>query len=107
MFVEQRTYTLVPGTQGEWLDKYEQYGLEVQKKILGRLVGYFYTDFTELNQVVHMWAYESLDSRTERRAKLMQDERWQKMLPELRKFIIAQKTQILIPAPFAKIPKID
>ena len=41
MFVEQRTYTLVPGTQGEWLDKYEQYGLEVQKKILGRLVGYF------------------------------------------------------------------
>ena len=44
---------------------------------------------------------------SKRRAKLMQDERWQKMLPELRKFIIAQKTQILIPAPFAKIPKID
>ena len=54
-----------------------------------------------------MWAYDSLNSRVERRAKLMQDERWQKMLPELRKFIIAQKTQILIPAPFAKIPKID
>jgi len=43
----------------------------------------------------------------ERRAKLMQDERWKKMLPELRKFIVSQKTQILVPAPFAKIPKID
>ena len=31
MFVEQRTYTLVPGSQAEWLDNYEQYGLEVQK----------------------------------------------------------------------------
>jgi hypothetical protein len=37
----------------------------------------------------------------------MQDERWKKMLPELRKFIISQKTQILIPAPFANIPKIN
>ena len=41
MFVEQRTYTLVPGSQAEWLDNYEQYGLEVQKSILGHLVGYF------------------------------------------------------------------
>ena len=76
MFVEQRTYDLAIGTQEQWLESYEKYGMEVQKEILGRLVGYFYTDFSELNQVVHMWAYESLEDRSKRRAKLFQDPRW-------------------------------
>ena len=40
MFVEQRTYDLAIGTQEQWLESYEKYGMEVQKEILGRLVGY-------------------------------------------------------------------
>ena len=60
MFVEQRTYTLVPGSQGEWLEQYEKYGLEIQTEILGRLVGYFSTEFGALNQVVHMWLMKLL-----------------------------------------------
>ena len=67
MFVEQRTYDLAIGTQEQWLENYEKYGLEPQTEILGRLVGYFHTDFAELNQVVHMWAYESFEHRTEAR----------------------------------------
>ena len=107
MIVEMRTYTIHPGTAPAYFKVYETMGMEVQKEILGHMVGYYVTEIGELNQVVHMWAYDSLDNRTERRAKLMQDERWKKMLPELRKFIISQKTQILIPAPFAQIPKIN
>ena len=107
MIVEMRTYTIQPGTTPEYFRVYESMGMEAQKEILGHMVGYYATEIGELNQVVHMWAYEDLNSRVERRAKLMKDERWQRMLPELRKFIVAQKTQILIPAPFAKIPKLD
>ena len=73
MFVEQRTYDLAIGTQEQWLENYEKYGLEPQTEILGRLVGYFHTDFAELNQVVHMWAYESLEDRSARRKKLFHD----------------------------------
>ena len=48
-------------------------GMEAQKEILGHMVGYYATEIGELNQVVHMWAYEDLNSRVERRAKLMKD----------------------------------
>lgn len=107
MIVEMRTYTIKPGTTPEYFKVYETMGMKVQKEILGHMVGYYSSEIGELNQVIHMWAYDSLDIRAERRAKLMGDERWKKMLPELRKFIISQKTKILIPAPFAQIPKID
>lgn len=29
-----------------------------------------------VNQVVHIWAYESLDDRLARRTRMAQDERW-------------------------------
>ena len=103
MFVEQRTYTLVPGSQSEWLDNYEQYGLEVQKSILGLLVGYFYTDFSELNQVVHMWAYQSVEDRAVRRKKLFEDPRWLEYLPKVRPLLLKQESKMLIPARFSPV----
>ena len=103
MFVEQRTYTLVPGSQGEWLENYQKYALEIQTEILGRLVGYFTTEFGVLNQVVHMWAYETFEDRAERRKKLFQDRRWLEFLPKVRPLIITQESKILVPAPFSPI----
>ena len=104
MFVEQRTYTLVPGSQGEWLENYQKYALEIQTEILGRLVGYFTTEFGVLNQVVHMWAYETFEDRAARRKKLFEDPRWLEFLPKVRPLIITQESKILLPAPFSPIP---
>ena len=103
MFVEQRTYTLLPGSQGEWLENYEKYGLEIQTKILGRLVGYFSTEFGALNQVVHMWAYETFEDRAERRKKLFQNAVWLEFLPKVRPLIVSQESKILLPAAFSPI----
>ena len=103
MFVEQRTYTLLPGSQGEWLENYEKYGLEIQTEILGRLVGYFSTEFGELNQVVHMWAYETFEDRAERRKKLFQNQVWLEFLPKVRPLIVSQESKILMPAVFSPI----
>jgi hypothetical protein len=103
MFVEQRTYDLAIGTQEQWLENYEKYGLEPQTEILGRLVGYFHTDFAELNQVVHMWAYESLKDRSARRKKLFEDPRWLEFLPMVRPLILRQESKMLIPASFSPI----
>ena len=36
--------------------------------ILGRLIGYFQTEIGDLNHVVHLWAYDSLEDRAARRA---------------------------------------
>ena len=57
--VEMRTYTLAVGTTARYLDLYAKGGLAVQTRILGHLVGYYAVEVGELNQVIHLWAYES------------------------------------------------
>jgi hypothetical protein len=100
MLVEQRTYTTHPGKWREYLALFEAEGLEVQRRILGRLVGYYISEIGDLNQVVHLWAYENLNERAERRAALLADPAFsayvKKMLPLLQK----QESRILRCAPF-------
>lgn len=103
MIVEQRTYTIKPGTTADYLNIYETQGMEAQKEILGNMVGYFYTDIGPLNQIIHMWGYEDLNQRAKRRKALFEDPRWLKMLPNLRQHLIAQESKILVPTPFSPI----
>ena len=103
MFVEQRTYTLVPGGQGEWIESYQKHALDIQTDILGRLIGYFTTEFGTLNQVVHMWAYDSFEERAKRRKQLFQDPRWLEFIPKVRPLIVSQESKILMPTPFSPI----
>jgi len=77
MYYELRTYTIAPTKLGDWLALYKREALPVQQEYLGQLVGFFTTEFGVANQVVHIWAYTSLDDRAERRAKMMSDPRWQ------------------------------
>ena len=103
MIVEQRTYTLHPGQHLKYLDTYENEGLEIQRPILGNLVGYFYTDIGPLNQIVNMWGYDSLDERTKRRRKLFEDLGWRAYIQMIVPMIASQESKILIPAPFSPI----
>ncbi len=101
MIVEQRTYTLHIGAVPKYLAAYEAEGLAVQREILGRMVGYFSSDIGALHQIVHMWAYKDYAERSDRRAKLAADPRWQAYVPKIRPFQISQENKILIPASFS------
>ena len=101
MIVEERIYTLQAGKVPEFLERYEAEGLDIQRPILGRLVGYFSTDIGPLHQIIHMWAYKNMAEREERRAILAADERWQAYVPKVIKFQMVQENKILIPAPFS------
>jgi hypothetical protein len=103
MIVEERIYTLQPGQAGAYLARYEAEGLAIQKPILGRLVGYYSTEFGPLNQVIHMWAYEDLEERRARRARLMADERWKTYAASVRPMILTQENKLLVPAPFLQV----
>ncbi|MGA0316037.1 MAG: NIPSNAP family protein, partial [Alphaproteobacteria bacterium] len=70
MIVEERIYTLHPGKVPEYMKLYEEEGRAAQEPILGKMVGWYYTDFGPQNQIVHMWAYDSYEERHERREKL-------------------------------------
>ncbi len=103
MIVEERIYTLQPGQAGAYLKAYEAEGMAIQKPILGRMVGYYQTEFGTLNQVIHMWAYEDLAERAQRRAALFADAGWRAYVAKVRPHILKQENRLLIPAPFLQV----
>ena len=105
VIVEERIYTLHPGKQGEYLALYEKEGLAIQTRILGHLVGYYTTEAGPLNQVIHMWGYETFEDRLRRRKELFANQDWLAYIGKVRPFIVTQESKILIPAPFFKPPK--
>lgn len=105
MIVEERIYTLHPGTVPEYLSAYAEHGFEIQKGHLGNLVGYFSTEFGPQNQIVHMWAYNDLQDRTERRKALAADPGWQPYRDMVRPLLQTQENKLLVPASFSPYAK--
>ncbi len=103
MIVEERCYTLKPGTVQLYYQDYSARGLKIQQPILGNLIGYFHTEIGELNQIVHMWGYDSLAERERRRALLAANAEWLGYLKQSPDIILKMETRILIPAPFSPI----
>lgn len=104
MFVEQRTYVLHTGVRlSDYLEAYETIGLPAQRRILGGFLGYFVSDIGTLNQLMHLWAYESLDQRDERREALAMDPDWQRCLSIIRPMIMTMENTIFKPATFSPI----
>jgi NIPSNAP len=101
MIVEMREYTLHAGKVPEYLKLYEEEGLEIQREILGQPVGYYAAEVgPAVNQVVHLWAYESFEDRLQRRAKLAEHPGWQAYLQKMRPMLVAQSNRLMRPAPF-------
>ncbi len=103
MIVEERTYTLKPGTLHIYYQDYDPVGLDIQKRILGNLIGYFATEIGELNKLVHLWGYDSLAERERRRGELAKDADWLAYLKQSPDIIVARETRIRVPAPFSPI----
>ena len=104
MFYEIRTYRLRPGTVQAYLHLVEDEGIAIQKSYLGALVGYFYTEIGSLNEIIHIWAYESLDERERRRAALAADPGWQAFMPKIQELIDTMESRIARAAPFSPLP---
>ncbi|WP_415718344.1 NIPSNAP family protein [Maridesulfovibrio sp.] len=103
MYFEMRTYTIHPGMLPTYMKLFEEVGLPIIEKY-AELVGYWYTDIGELNQVVHLWRYESLDQRTVRRKNLYEDNDWQtKFLPDAMQMLEKQENKIMLAANFSPI----
>jgi hypothetical protein len=66
MIYEVRTYTLKPGTVAQFE---EAFGKAVPARAkVSPLGAFFHTDIGPLNQVIHIWPYESMEHREECRA---------------------------------------
>ena len=103
MIYEERIYTIVPGRMTEYMKNYEELGLPVQREVLGTLVGFFHTEIGGLNKVVHIWGYDSLDDRLDKREKLANHPNWPRYLEANVSLIVEQENRVLIPASFSPL----
>ncbi len=101
MIVEERIYTFHTGKVPLFMAEYGPDIRELQVGILGRMLGYFTSEFGEQNQTVHLWAYDSLADRGERRARLSAEPAWRDFLGRVLPMIQRQENRILTPTPFS------
>jgi hypothetical protein len=100
MFVEERMYRLKIGAVPEYLKLYQDSGMAVQLKHLPHMVGYYFTEVGELNTVVHLWAYDSLDQRDKCRAAMQADPAWQAYVAKIHPLMETMDTRVMKCAPF-------
>lgn len=105
MIAEMRTYTLKPLRTADFLNLYERAALPLQIKYLGHLIGFFVSELGPLNQVVHLWGFDSLAERESRRKKMEADPGWAPYCAALRELdvIVSQEIKMLRSAPFSPI----
>lgn len=76
MIVDLRIYTCKPGRMGEFVALYEKLAWPLQKKYLGKCLGWYTTVEGAQNRVVHLWAYDSQADREARRKQMAADPEW-------------------------------
>ncbi len=104
MLYELRTYTVKPGTLGDIVKAAGTVSRDVRGDNYGKLEGYWFTEIGPLNQVMHMWSYESYDERTRLRGELAKNPRWNgEYIPLIRPIVVRQDIRLLnaIRAPVA------
>jgi NIPSNAP len=103
MIIDHRTYTLRPGTIATYVKLYESQGYPIQSRHLGKPLGWFTSmDIGQLNQIVHLWAYEDLAERAKKRAAMQADPEWQAFVKEASTMIMTMENKILTPGPVAQ-----
>jgi hypothetical protein len=103
MIVEQRRYTLRPGATPEFVALVRDEGLAIQTPHLGAPLGYFISKSGILNQIVHLWGFDSLGDREQKRRSLAADPAWKAFAPKVLPLIERMESQILIPTDFSAI----
>lgn len=101
MIIEERDYHVKPGKLAQFVNLYEKHGLPIQVELLGKFIGYFTTEIGELNHVVALWGYDSLDDRQRRRERMLADPRWHEYLRMVDGLLDMQHARLLKPTSFS------
>jgi hypothetical protein len=104
VILEQRDYQVSVGKLAELVLLYETEGIAIQAEELGGFVGAFTVDIGgALSTYTHLWRYDSLDDRAERRARLQARDDWKAFLAKIQPLIHTQANRILVPTAFSPL----
>ena len=105
MIYDFRMYTLKPGATPDYMAAVKELALPIRQKYGIKLAGWYYSDVGELNQVVHIWAYNDHRHLAEAKAQVYADPDWKaKYVPRVQPLIVAQKTYLMLSPDFAPAP---
>ncbi len=98
MIYEVRTYNLKPGSVPTFEENFAK-ALPAREKY-SKLGAFWHTEFGPLNQVIHVWPYESVEERNSIRAEASKDPEWPpKNDPDM---YVNMESEIFYPAPFMR-----
>ena len=98
-----RTYKIRPGELQNFIKIYDEEIREIHTKILGNQIGFFYTEIGDINEVVHLYGYESYEDRQARRITLSKQPEFISYLNKVKNIIIKMQNKLMIPTDFSKI----
>ena len=93
--VDFRSYFIHYDLMQTFLDTTEQFALPVQLRHIGAPLGYFLTTVGNLQQITHLWGYDSMGDMEIRREARTADPEWKKYLDSSNGIYDRQETQIL------------
>ncbi len=98
MIYELRTYTFHPGKINTYLDIAKNVGRPARGQNYGINCGYWTSEFGSLNQIWHLWQYESYEQRASLRDELSKNVKWTtEYVPNIRPLIARQDIRFLNP----------
>lgn len=104
MLLDVRTYTCRPSTLKKHLALYEQLGKNPQTRFLGQPVAFMVTETGNVNQYLHIWAYDDAGDRERKRAALWADPEWLAYTVESAKLGALEKQENVLMTPAAFFP---
>ncbi|AIO30160.1 NIPSNAP family protein [Burkholderia pseudomultivorans] len=94
-FIDHRIYTIRPRGMAEFLEIFDRLAMPIQVRYLGPPVGFYMSDIGALNQVVHLWGYDSIADYDARRTARDADPEWPAYLQASGHLIVAQESRIV------------
>ena len=103
MIFEMRTYQIKVGMTQRYVTQFEEKGLPIVSRYC-KLVGYWTAESGPLNRVIHIWEFDSVEHRSEARARWWQDREWlDEYIPLALPLVESQESVILTAAQFSPI----
>jgi hypothetical protein len=96
MIIEMRTYQLKPASIPQFEERFAAALPERLK--FSPLAAFWHTEVGPLNQVIHVWPYDTFEQRTQVRGAAIATGKWP---PATREFVVEQKSELFLPAPFS------
>jgi len=96
MIIEMRTYQLKPASIPQFE---ERFGAALPERLkFSPLAAFWHTEVGPLNQVIHVWPYDTFEQRIQVRTTAIASGKWP---PATREFVVEQKSELFLPAPFS------